>query len=77
MVLVGTCPGQEQHNEEWLSLNGAAVATRAEQAGKRVAWLHKSGLLAPMAAAARRLGTPEAVRHVLDVSLRDANRAAA
>jgi processive 1,2-diacylglycerol beta-glucosyltransferase len=69
MVIVGTCPGQEQHNEEWLTLNGAAVAARAEHAGARVSWLRQSGQLASMARAARRLGTPTAACDILDVAL--------
>ena len=77
MVIVGTCPGQEQHNEEWLTLNGAAIAARAEHAGSRAHWLRESGQLPTMARAARRLGTPRAVRDILDVALARMQRAAA
>ena len=77
MVLVGACPGQEQHNEEWLTLHGAAVATRAPHAGACVDRLRATGELTRMAQAARRLATPHAVRHILDVALAATARRAA
>jgi len=69
MLLVGTCPGQEQHNEDWLCLNGAAQAVAAEQTGRQLDWLRRTDKLDAMAAAARRLGAPTAARRALSASL--------
>ena len=65
MALFGTCPGQEQHNEEWLCLNGAAVVTEPDRCGPRLARLVHTGELARMASAARLLGRPHAARDAL------------
>ncbi len=69
MLLVGTCPGQEQHNEDWLCLNGAARAVAADQAGRQLDWLRRNDELDSMAAAARRLGAPQAAQRALQASL--------
>ena len=69
MALIGTCPGQEQHNEDWLCLNGAAVAVPPDMAGPRIAWLHQSRQLPAMAAAAQALGASDAAARVLEVAL--------
>ncbi len=69
MALMGTCPGQEAHNEEWLTLNGAAVSVHPSRAGSELAALAAHGALEPMARAARRLGRPHAASAVLNVAL--------
>lgn len=69
MALMGTCPGQEAHNEAWLELNGAAITVDPARAGRALARLWATGTLSLMARAARRLGTPRAAAHVLRVAL--------
>jgi len=69
LVTVGTCPGQEAHNAEWLGLNGAAVPSSAGNAGATVAWLRRAGRLVPMARAARRIAAPLAAHHVVQAAL--------
>jgi processive 1,2-diacylglycerol beta-glucosyltransferase len=76
LALVGACPGQEQHNEEWLTLCGAAAGVEPAHAGAAIAELWRNGALVAMAAAARRLGTPHAARDVLS-TLRSLERSAA
>ncbi len=75
MALMGVCPGQEQHNADWLCLNGAAVAVDPAHAGSHIELLARSGRLRTMAAAARRLGTPRAATAVLEVAQGLARRA--
>jgi processive 1,2-diacylglycerol beta-glucosyltransferase len=69
MLLFGTCPGQEQHNEDWLRLNGAALAVEPQVCAATIDMLRRSGSLVTMAAAAKRLGRPRAARHILDATL--------
>ncbi|MBI4956937.1 MAG: hypothetical protein HY908_33285 [Myxococcales bacterium] len=74
-VSMGACPGQEQHNEDWLVVNRAAVAVPAARVGAAVAELDPTTLVA-MAAAARRIGAPHAAREVVRRALRLAREAA-
>ena len=69
MGLFGTCPGQEQHNEDWLCLNNAATVLNPLRAGAQIEWLRRCGRLPAMAAAARKLGEPHAARHVIETAL--------
>jgi processive 1,2-diacylglycerol beta-glucosyltransferase len=77
MILVGTCPGQERHNEEWLCLNGAAVRATPEAAGACVARLRAGGRLEPMARRAHELGAPRAAERVVEAAARLVPRRAA
>lgn len=74
MVLVGTCPGQEQHNEEWLRVNGAAIASSPDMAGPNVAALRHHERLATMAAAARQIAAPDAAERVIDAVYEEIRR---
>lgn len=70
MAVMGTCPGQEAHNEQWLCLNHAGVAVDPANAGPRLEQLRRSGELARMARAALRLGRPRAALNVIETGLR-------
>lgn len=74
MVLFGTCPGQEEHNEAWLELHGAAVTSAPERVGARIEWLRRNGNLPAMARAGAALGRPHAAADIIAVAL--ASRAA-
>ena len=63
-VSMGACPGQEQHNEDWLVVNGAAIAVRAERIGEAIASLAPETVVG-MGRAAARIGAPRAATHVL------------
>lgn len=79
MAVMGTCPGQEEHNEQWLCINRAGLAIDPSEAGPRIEQLRRSGQLARMARAAQRLGRPRAAINVIEAGLRlgQAARAAA
>jgi len=66
MALFGICPGQEQHNADWLRLNDAAVMVEPRCVGRDIDWLRRQGRLGAMAAAARSLGRPAAAKHIID-----------
>ncbi|HHH12000.1 MAG TPA: polysaccharide biosynthesis protein, partial [Sorangium sp.] len=70
MAIMGTCPGQEEHNEQWLCVNHAGVRIDPRDAGPRIEQLRKSGRLARMARAAQRLGRPRAAINVVAAGLR-------
>ena len=74
MVLVGTCPGQEKHNEDWLCVNGAAVSSSARKAGHHVQWLRRTHQLLTMAQAARQIAAPDAADRVLDAAYEEMQR---
>lgn len=65
LALMGTCPGQEAQNEQWLRTNGAAETVDPRWAGPQLEALRASGALAHMARAAKRIGAPHAARDVL------------
>jgi processive 1,2-diacylglycerol beta-glucosyltransferase len=69
MALMGICPGQEQHNADWLTVNGAAVVVEPARAGLQIDWLRRSGELGRMARAARRLGAADAPDRVIEAAL--------
>ncbi len=77
MILVGTCPGQEASNEQWLLANGAALSVRPGAVGRAVWGLRHGDRLASLALAARDLGAPDAADRVVDVALHAAGSVAA
>lgn len=69
LVLVGAVPGQEKHNEAFVTGGGAGLAVRPDEAARAARFLRDAGLIERMGAAGRALVLPRAAERVLEVCL--------
>ena len=74
MLLVGACPGQEMLNQDWLTLQGAAVACAASSAGATLRALRSQ--LPGMSARAAAMARPHAARSVVALAVHELERGA-